>query len=302
MRKSQVVFYTFLKNQLIMKKFLFLAALFCSCSALCQTTDETAIKNLLLREATAYQASDWKTWSDCWMQESYISWSANVRTGYAQVSGWEGLAKYMRPNLDSPSEPWAVTISQKRWSLRINGNMALATFIQVVTDYSTHFSYTSSETRSCERKGLDWKIIHAGSLREAPNYYALTRLIQALAYAALKDETPEMYAQAVFNWTKNTVLMEPLTLPAFTEWIREWASGYHLQPEVLNASDKLVQIRRINMEESEELAGFFQNWNGQGAAVERFYRELWRLELQAANLTYEAKDEGDKTIETFRKK
>ncbi|MBV6439259.1 MAG: nuclear transport factor 2 family protein [Haliscomenobacteraceae bacterium CHB4] len=285
-----------------MKMLILFTTLFSSFFASAQTTDETAVKNLIARETDAYNASDWTVWSGCWAHEKYISWSANVRTGYVQVIGWEALEEMMRSNFSNDPEPWKATVRRENWNVHINGNMAFVTFSQTVTDDGAGFSYTSSETRTCEKQEQEWKIIQAGALRIAPNHYALATLIRGLAYAATKDETPETFAKTVFSWSKDAVHIMPWTLPGFSEWIREWSAGYNLEFKITTSSGERLQTSRLNIGKSKELAGFFQFWGFEGANVERFYRELWRLELEAAGFIYEPKDDGDKTVETVRKK
>ncbi len=292
-----------------MKNLILLAALLCSLFAFSQTGDEAAVKALLLREVQTFFALDWDGYASCWAHENYITRSYNSGTGYSQDTGWEALEKTLRAEFkDSPTPWWKGTVTCQNWNFHLNGNIAVASCKRVMTTDSTHVVWEADKILTCEKTGGEWKIIGSTTLRNSVNYAALNLLLQAICFAEVQGGTPESYAIAATEWEQKNVGMGPTsenylkTPAAFVEAAKWWYNDFQLNVETLQTTENLCLMRRTNIEKSKDLEENFKWWGNRGGEVERYFRAYWKSQAEAYGMEYEVQDEGDKVIETIRKK
>ncbi len=294
-----------------MKNLFLLAALLCSLSAFSQTADEAAVKDLLLREAQTYFARDWDGYASCWAHENYITRSYNTGTGYVQDIGWEALEKTVRAEFkDSPPPSWwNGTVTCQNWNFHLNGNIAIASGKRIMPSDSTHLAWgEAGKILTCEKTGGEWKIIGSTTLRNNVNYVALDILLQAICFAEVQGGTPESYAIGNTELEKKEVGMGPdsesfpKSPAAMLEVVKRWYNHFQLNVETLQTTENLSQMRRTNFGKSKELEDWFKGWGNRGGLVERYFRAYWKSQAEAYGMEYEVREEGDKVVETIRKK
>ena len=128
-----------------------------------KTDDEMAIKKVIEAETQAYLDGDGKKllnyWADKKTNES-ASQSLIPYLGqpYAKGESMEKLQTVVLPNLKKQY----IKIEREDFEIRINKDMAWATYTQKGIDPDGKVIKTDRETRILERIGGEWKIVYVG--------------------------------------------------------------------------------------------------------------------------------------------
>ena len=128
-----------------------------------KTDDEMAIKSVIMAETQAYLDGDGKKllsyWADKKTNES-ASQSLILYLGqpYAKGESMEKLQTVVLPNLKKQD----IKIERDDFEIRINKDLAWATYTQKGIDPDGKVIKTDRETRILERIGGEWKIVYVG--------------------------------------------------------------------------------------------------------------------------------------------
>lgn len=127
-----------------------------------KTDDELAIKNVIFGETQAYLDGDAKKMQNYWSNRKTDEHNSQflvpfIGQPYAKAESMEKLVAIILPNLKKQ----AVTVEHDDFEIRINKDMAWATYTQkaIANGAVTH---TERETRILERIGGEWKIVYVG--------------------------------------------------------------------------------------------------------------------------------------------
>ncbi len=147
-----------MKNNLIV---MLLSTLFLGLSAfktLPMTNDETAIKEVIVSETTAFFALDYKGWANLWLQSPHDSQAWNNSDGSVMSTiGWDKVSAGAKEWIDSQKvAPAPPTATRDNWDIHISGDMAAVSFTQYVK--GSEGTSTSKEFRTMVRKDGQWKI------------------------------------------------------------------------------------------------------------------------------------------------
>jgi hypothetical protein len=137
-----------------------------------QQQERTAIMQVIAAESAAFWHKDFAAWAQYWRHTGYVrmmGWWA--RGGVTVIEGWEALSQRIKSTMSANPEPnpTAVHVRRENVNLRINGNMAWATYDQVgqdTGDVAMDMPGLSRETRILEKHQGEWKIVYAGWLLE----------------------------------------------------------------------------------------------------------------------------------------
>lgn len=132
-------------------------------ASIAQTEKEKeAIKAVIVKETTAYQATDNKAWMDCWVHAPYAYWSLADSTGFNTYEGWKaieiGFTDYFLT-----SKPQTATTERKWHEIRVYGNGAYARFVQITTTEGK--TIEEDELRILEKHNNQWKIVLVGVMK-----------------------------------------------------------------------------------------------------------------------------------------
>lgn len=127
-----------------------------------KTDDEAAIKKVIEAETQAYLDGDGKKLLSFWAdKKTNESASQNLvpilGQPYAKGASMEKLQNEVVPNLKKQN----ATVERNDFEIRLNKDMAWATFNQITTDNGTG-SKTERGTRILERINGEWKIVYVG--------------------------------------------------------------------------------------------------------------------------------------------
>ena len=128
-----------------------------------QTTpnsDETAIRKVIKDETDGYYEgnfdkanSQWATKLSNEYQSQYIT--PFVGKPYAKAEALQKLFEVAKKS----SQKQEVTVDESDFEIRLNGNMAWATYNQKVTKKDGTAMQNQRQTRILERSNADWKIV-----------------------------------------------------------------------------------------------------------------------------------------------
>lgn len=120
--------------------------------------DVVAIKDVIKQETAAFWNRDYKAWSDTWIQESHIVWTAATQDGVRQYKGWDDWSAEVKRFIKENPKPDKDNILRGEWVVRVYGTGAWASFIQ---DWNGSIS---KETRILEKQDGQWKIAFVETL------------------------------------------------------------------------------------------------------------------------------------------
>ena len=123
-------------------------------------SDETAIKKVIKDETDGYYEGDfdkanaqWSTKLGSEYQNQYIA--PFVGQPYAKAETLQKLFEFAKKS----SQKQEVTVDESDFEIRLNGNMAWATYNQKVTKKDGVVMQNQRQTRILERINNDWKIV-----------------------------------------------------------------------------------------------------------------------------------------------
>lgn len=120
--------------------------------------DAEAIKTVIKKETSAFWLRDYKTWSETWVQEPYVVWTAATQDGVRQYKGWEDWSAEVKRFIKANPEPSENNILRGQWEIRVYGTGAWVSFIQ---DWNGSIS---KETRVLEKKDGLWRLAFVETL------------------------------------------------------------------------------------------------------------------------------------------
>lgn len=136
-------------------------ALAAAVSAHAQTTDETAIKNVIRAETEAYYARNADAWQATWVQDS-TAMRTLVQNGALEVSpGWEKFGVPTAKEIKQSSTPVPIQLQTSNYRIQVGGDLAWVEYDQRITLSSDTVPYVSREQRALIRKDGQWKIMSA---------------------------------------------------------------------------------------------------------------------------------------------
>src|ERR1041385_6349955 len=144
-------------------------AWFASVVSLAQTSDITAIKEVIAKETESFFAVNKQGWADCWLQVPYAYWSYSDSTATSFVQGWggdNGLVKTFEQYFKT-AKPSKAVITREWLDIKVYGNGAYARYFQNVKDEIDHD--VTSEMRVLEKINGKWKVICVGAIAKYPN-------------------------------------------------------------------------------------------------------------------------------------
>lgn len=120
--------------------------------------DVVAIKALIKAETAAFWSRDYKAWSDKWIQEPHVIWTAATQEGVRQYRGWDEWSAEVKRFIKENPKPEQDNILRGKWEIRVYGTGAWVSFIQ---DWKGNMS---RETRILEKQDGKWKIAFVETL------------------------------------------------------------------------------------------------------------------------------------------
>jgi ketosteroid isomerase-like protein len=95
--------------------------------------DETAIRQVLETESRAAKDSDYNTWIKCFAQSPDIVFGFHTALPTYMVRGYDELAAFGKKFFPESPKPTKATFVFDDFHVRINGNTAYATCLQITT-------------------------------------------------------------------------------------------------------------------------------------------------------------------------
>lgn len=131
--------------------------------------DEVAIRTVIERETQAYLDRNAGQQVGCWAERTGLSQRITLDNGHLVAANGDqaSLRRGLETCFRQLTEPDRATFVNQQYRVRIRGEAAFVTFIQVLQPANQPAEH-SQQTRYLEREQGQWKIVHSGVMYYEP--------------------------------------------------------------------------------------------------------------------------------------
>lgn len=137
-------------------------------------TEKETIKTIIVKEATTWANRDFESWASTWHQNDDIIAVFVSATGYNETIGWENLSANVKQQFNNSSEPIRERIVRDNFVVRVDGNIAWATYKQFRITEDSRKKTRSREMRSLIKNAGQWRLTSLTTIYDASFEPSLT--------------------------------------------------------------------------------------------------------------------------------
>ena len=131
--------------------------------------EKEAIKAVIEGEIKASFDYDYESWTNFFVQESYLFWLQAFPKKYYYMKGWQDISSRVKEGFaNAKEEDWSKAILNESYdyTIRVYRGAALATFKIKITTVREGNNYEQErlEVRSLEKQDGEWKIAYLGTV------------------------------------------------------------------------------------------------------------------------------------------
>ncbi len=192
------------------------------------SSDEEAIKQVIINETNNWFNRDYENWEKNWVHAKY---TFSMFSGYGDSAlyreklGWDSVKADAKHYFDKYKEPFDIDVSWSDWNFRIFNDCAWANYIQ--TNIIEENPYRNREVRFLEKNNGEWKIVYLAS-------------VNLFTY-----NFNNMFS-SILEYNINDVGYKLLNEKKFKDAIDIFKKNVELYPKSSNAYDSLGEAYMVN--------------------------------------------------------
>ena len=142
----------------------FALAIACVLFAMPTSAQDDDIKQVVIKQADAYFKKDAEAWKSMWLKDPNVSRSFVSTFAYSYAAGWDSVTTRQLREFKQNPKPDSVQIKRDSFSIRKEGKIAIADFVQSIkylNNQPPFDQYVTREHRVMVKENGQWKIANS---------------------------------------------------------------------------------------------------------------------------------------------